>query len=405
MTIGVFFGSRSPEHDISIITGQLIISGLRDLGFKVVPVYLSKKGEWLLGEELGTLKTFTDPLVKIDPKKFGKYYLDLEESTPSSSPPYHGGEREGRLVFKKKGIFGKSLTIDLAFPAFHGSYGEDGTIQGLFEMFNMPYVGCGVAASAMAMDKILTKQYYEANQIPTPKFLYFDRNEWEEDKSLILEEIKTKLRWPVFVKPARLGSSIGMGKVKDSEKLEFAIEVALHFGERFLAEEAVEELMDVTCCLLGNEHPRPSLLQESVFSDEFFSYEEKYLKEGGAQLGKAHSKIIIPARLDDQKTAAIQAMAVKIFKLFGCSGIARVDFLYNKKTKKFYANEVNTLPGTLYHHLWKKSGLVLPELLKLLLDLSQERHARAQKITSTFESDLLKQTRSAKLGGLKRDRG
>lgn len=389
LTIGVFFGSRSPEHDISIITGQLIISGLKGLGYAVMPVYISKKGEWLLGEDFGNLKTFTDPSLFPSPHegRAGEgYYLDLVSS-------------RGKIVFKKKGIFGKEIVIDLAFPALHGSYGEDGTIQGLLEMLQVPYVGCDVASSALAMDKVLTKLLYKGSDIPTTKFLHFEAADWHKDQIKILSLIQSNSRWPVFVKPSRLGSSIGMAKARSRQELEFAVEVALHYDSKFLIEESVEDLMDVTCCVIGNENPTASLLQESVFAgSQYFSYEEKYLKEGGAQLGKAADSIVIPARLEPKTTAEIRELAMLIYKIFGCSGIARIDFLYDKTAKKHYANEINPLPGTLYHHLWKASGLELPELLEKLIGFALDRHGMKQKITHTFESDLLKKTHSIKLG-------
>lgn len=387
MNIGVFFGSRSPEHDISIITGQLIIAGLRDLGYAVVPVYLSKKGEWLIGEKLGKLETFTDPERKFDPQKYNKYYLDLEEGV-------------GKLVFKKKAFAGKKITIDLAFPAFHGSFGEDGSIQGFFEMVNLPYVGCGVTASAIAMDKVLTKQFYLQHGIATTKFIYFTKSEWDSGKDAICEKIKHEFEGAVVVKPARLGSSIGIAKVRDKNcrDLEFRIEVALHYDEKVIVEEAVEDLMDVTCCVIGNDHPTPSFLQESVFASELFNFEEKYLKEGGAGFGKGGGSIVIPARLSAAVSKEIQELAVRIFKDLECRGIARVDFLYDKHRGKYYANEVNPLPGTLYHHLWKASGLELPELLQKLLDLALERHEAKQKINHVFESDILRSVNSKKLG-------
>lgn len=383
-TIGVFFGSRSPEHDVSIITGQLIISGLKGLGYNVMPVYLTKKGEWLLGEELGIIKAFTDPNSRIDSKKLGNYFLDLEES-------------RGKLVFKKKGAFGSTVSIDLAFPAFHGSYGEDGTIQGLFEMFGIPYVGCDVASSAITMDKILTKQFYLASGIPTTKFVFFGKANWLADKNEVMRSIVEELKWPVFIKPARLGSSIGIAKVKEEKDLAQAIEVALHYDTGFLAEEAVEDLMDVTVALLGNEDPQTSELLETLFGDELYSYKEKYLQDGGTQLGKALSKIVIPARLDEKITKEIKELAVKIYELFGCSGTARVDFLYDKTSKKCYANEINTLPGTLYHHLWKASGVEFGELLERLIALARERSEAKKKIALTFESEILKQANSTKL--------
>ncbi len=384
LNIGVFFGSRSPEHDISIITAQLIISGLKGLNYNVIPVYLTKRGEWLVDGDLGELGTFTKPGREIHSKDYEDYYLDLEES-------------RGKLVFKKKGLSGRSLIVDLAFPAFHGAYGEDGTVQGMFEMFGIPYVGCDVVSSAITMDKIFTKQFYQASGVPTVDFIYFTRTECKKDRNKVMQTIEEHLKYPVVVKPARLGSSIGIAKAKTRKDLEFAMEVALHYGERFLAEACVENLMDLTIAVMGNEEPRASLIQESVFGDEVFSYQDKYLKEGGAQLGKAQSSIVIPARLPGNVSKEIQELALKIYRLFGCSGIARIDFLYDKTAQKYYANEVNTLPGTLYHHLWKASGIELPELLETLIGLALEKHEAAKKITSTFESEVLRQAHSLKL--------
>jgi len=380
MQVGVFFGSRSPEHDVSIITGEFIISGLKKLNHNVTPVYLDKQGRWFLGEELGKLSFFKDggDLDKLKP-----YYLDLAKSI-------------GKMVFKQKGLLGKEVEIDLAFPAFHGQNGEDGTIQGLFELCNIPYVGCDVASSAITIDKVLTKEFYLAHNIPTTKFISFSADDFVENKNKILQKT-TKLKYPLFIKPARLGSSIGITRAKDSKELEQAIEVAMHYENKILVEEAVENLMDVTCAVLGNENPRASVLQESLFGEDLFSYEDKYLENGGAQLGNAEDKLKIPARLDENTTKQIQEMAVKIFKLFGCSGTARVDFLYNKQTKKIYANEINTLPGTLYHHLWQKSGLEFNELLQELIRLAQEKYKSKKNLISSFDSVILKQANSMKL--------
>lgn len=387
MTIGVFFGSRSPEHDISIITGQLIISGLKKLGLDVVPVYMSKKGEWLIGQELGEIKYFTSPL-PIPPHrgegKFVQYYLDLEKS-------------HGKLVFRKKGVLGREITIDLVFPAFHGANGEDGTFQGLLEMFNVPYVGCDVTSSAVTMDKILTKQLFQEQGIPTPKFVFFDQTDWQSRQEELTGEISRKIKYPCFVKPARLGSSIGIVKVKDKSELMQAIEVALHYGERVLIEEGIENLMDLTVAVIGNDEPSASLVQESVFGDMLFSYDEKYLNDGGAQLGNAQKNIVIPARLDDETTNKVRSVAIRVFKVFGCSGIARVDFLYDKKAKKYYVTEVNTLPGTLYHHLWAKSGIELPDLLERLIKFAKQAHEYKNRYQTTFDSDILKMAGSAKL--------
>lgn len=302
----------------------------------------------------------------------------------------------GKLVFKQKKIFGKTITIDLAFPALHGSYGEDGTIQGLFEMFDIPYVGCGVTASAIAMDKVFTKLLYRAHAIPTTNFIFFTSREWTSEKENIMREA-IAMHFPLFVKPARLGSSIGISKAANEKELEFAIEMALHYDTKVIVEEGVENLIDITCAVLGNDEPIASLLQESAFAGDFFNYEEKYIKGGGAQTGTAEKKIIIPARLDERTTQEIRNAAIRIFKLFGCSGIARVDFLYDKTAQQWCANEINTIPGTLYHHLWKASGIPFEELLKRLINLAEETHREKNSVATAFASDILTQAASGKL--------
>ena len=382
-TIGVFFGSRNPEHDVSIITGQLIISGLKKLDYFVVAIYLDKQGRWYLGEQFSHLGQFTNPKSTCK-ENDTEWYLDLQKS-------------QGKFVFKKKGFRGETITIDIAFPAFHGQNGEDGTFQGLCELLNVPYVGCDVASSAVTMDKVLTKLMYKADTIPTTDFVFFTKSKWEENKKSIIKNIVDTLKLPVIVKPARLGSSIGITKAKTEKDLEFAIEVALHYDEKVIVEVCITHLMDVTCCVIGNDQPIASLLQESVFADDLFSYEDKYLEGGGAQLGNAKNSIVIPARLDEETTILIQNTAIQAYKLIGCSGIARVDFLYDMKTKKVYANEINTLPGTIYHHLWKASGIELPELLTKLITYANEKYDQKKEYSHTFASDLLKHANSVKL--------
>lgn len=381
--VGVFFGGKNTEHDISIITAQLIISGLKGLDYHVVPIYLNKKGEWLIGDKLGSLKYFRSSSQKINDSGFKKYFLDLENSS-------------GQIVFKKKGSFTKDIVVDLAFPAFHGPNGEDGTIQGLFEMFGVPYVGCGVAASAMAMDKDLTKKIFNANSIPTTKFQSFTSFEWAEQREKILKDL-ANLSLPFFVKPVHLGSSIGISKVTDMKNLADKIDVAFFYDNKVLVEEGVQNLMDITCCIIGNDKPIASLLQESKFQSDLFSFEEKYLQDGGGQFGKAEQSIIIPAPLDETTTRELQELSKQIFKTFNCSGIARVDFLYDKSAKKYYANEINPLPGTLYQHLWEKSGISLAELIEKLIKYADDKHEVQNKINHSFESSVLQNINSLKL--------
>jgi len=387
MNVGVFFGGKNTEHDVSIITGQLVIKELKQLGYSVLPIYISKEGKWFIDEKMDNLDFFKKLNDKNGLQGLNEFNINLNES------------KDGSANIKTQGFLPKSFKIDLAFPAIHGKNGEDGTLQGLLELLNIPYVGCDVPSSAISIDKVLTKLFYQRFNIPTTKFIYFQTKDWINKKNDLLKDIKNTLTWPVFVKPARLGSSIGMSKVKSEEELEFAIEVALHYDNKILIEESVEDLMDITVCVLGNDEPQASLIQESAYTKDFFTYEDKYINEGGAQTGNADKKIIIPASLEEKITEEIRNMAVETFKLFGCSGIARIDFLYDKTFKKYYANEINTLPGTLYYHLWQKSGIPLSDLLKNLLDLAKEKHKQKNKLTYTFESGILKQTEINKLKG------
>lgn len=384
--IGVFFGGKSPEHDISVITGELIISVLKKMPeYQVIPVYLDKRERFFIDEKLSSLAFFSAADYQDKLTSSGAYDLDLDASG-------------GCLVFKKKGLLSrKTVKIDLAFPAFHGNLGEDGSMQGVFNVFNIPYVGCDVAPSSVAMNKVLTKIFYQGLNIPTTKFVSYGRSEWEKNKAVILEEIKTSLQWPVFVKPPHLGSSIGITKVSDFKDLETACEVALHYDDQLLVEESVENLVDLTCAVRGYKNPQASLIQESSFSSDLFSYEDKYLSDGGAQLGQAEKKIIIPANLDEATTKNIQTASLKIFRALGCSGIARFDFLYNKVTKEYFANEINPLPGTLYHHLWEKSGVKIEELVGGLIADALIRQEEKDASTHSFSSEVLGQLKSLKL--------
>lgn len=384
-TIGVFFGSRSTEHDISIFTAQLIIHTLKKLGYNVVPIYINQNGKWLISDKLGILKNFTDPKHNIKKKdNFGKYYLDI-------------GNISKGMVFKKRGLAGKKITIDMAFPAFHGPYGEDGTIQGLFEMFSIPYVGCDVASSAIAMDKTLTKQICKANSLPTTKDIQFSKYDWQGNNQEILKRVEEKLKYPLFIKPVHLGSSIGISKVSTRNNLKEKIEVALFYDNKILVEEMVPNVMDITCAILGNENLRASLIQESTFKAAFFDFEEKYSTDGESQSGNNIKGLIIPARIEKDLTEDIIDSAKKAYKAVGCQGMARVDLLLNKTTKEYYINEINPMPGTLYSHLWKKSGLKLEELIKRLLLLARERYDKKQELTYNFESKVLDNVNSIKL--------
>ncbi len=389
-TIGVFFGSRSPEREVSIVTAILIMKGLRSLGYSVVPIYISAGGKWCSASVLEKIAFYQKDNYDKEAEKFANWLLKTNQ--------------KGKLFLVKNSFFKKEIIIDVAFPSLHGSFGEDGTIQGLFEMFQVPYVGCDTTSSAIAMDKVLTKKLYQQLNIPTTNFVYYiktnkDSDEWRDT---ILGLIKrNQLKYPLFVKPARLGSSIGISKVRTDEEMLFACEVAFHYDRKIIIEEGVEPVIDITCALrekLDGEI-EASLLQESLFEAPFLSYEEKYLNKGATQLGSVKGKgknYQIPAKLDEKLTKEIRDLSVKIFKEFGLSGISRVDYLVNSSTKDYYANEINTLPGTLYHHLWQASGISFKKLLKDLIIVAQKRFDYAQQLKYTFSSNILKKVSGVK---------
>ncbi len=383
MNIGVFFGGRNPEHDVSIITGNLVIKGLIDLGHNVIPVYITKKGEWLYSEEFKDINYFKN--------------LKNQEFKNAKRISLSFTKKNNGIVLIPKTLFSNEVSIELAFPALHGRNGEDGTIQGVFELLNIPYVGCNVTTSGITIDKVLTKLMYQRFNIPTAKFVFFSKDQYLENSDNVLKDIKANLPWPVIIKPSSLGSSIGISKANSDKELINAIEVALHYDTKVIVEELITDLSDLTIAVIGNTNPKASLIQESIFTKDLFTYEDKYISDGGAQTGNAEKKLVIPAELDKKTTEAITNMALEIYRSFECLGIARIDFLYNRTYKKFYANEINTLPGTIYHHLWKKSGMELNELLKNLIDYSLESFNKKEKLTYTFESSILSKANTSKM--------
>lgn len=393
-TIGVFFGSKSPEHDVSIITATRVIQALRAIGFSVVPVYVSKDGSLYLGPD-------TD-----DPEEKAlssiEYFRDDRGAKLAKLPEYRLRTQhlENGLSFRAETTFTTTtVDIDIAFPCFHGPHGEDGALHGMFRLANVPTVGCSQAASTVAMDKALTKLLYQQFDIPTTEFIYFTDNEWEDFQEKILEDLKY-FSLPLFVKPARAGSSIGITRVNDEENLKEAIDSAFAYDDKVVVEEGVEDVADLTVALAGNHNPDVSQVQESRFDDDFFSYEDKYIEDGGAQIGGADKQVIIPADIDEDKRERVRQLAVEIFANFELSGIARVDFLFDRETRELFANEINTLPGTLYKHLWEESGKSFSQLLRQLIRSAKQTHQEQDELTYTFDSAILEHAQGSKFGGV-----
>jgi D-alanine-D-alanine ligase len=273
----------------------------------------------------------------------------------------------------------EGLTLDVVFPVIHGPYGEDGTLQGLLELANVPYVGAGVLSSSVAMDKAVSKALFEARQLPVVAYTVVSGNDWDARRSEALGRVAKRMAFPLFVKPANLGSSVGISKVDDVVALEQAIDVARQFDRKVIVEVAVNQPRELECAVLGNDDPSPSLPGEIIPAGEFYDYEAKYLHDD--------SKLIIPASLTDDQTTQIQTMAKAAFKAIDCAGMARVDFLMDGSSGQLFLNEVNTIPGfttiSMYAKMWEASGTSYPQLLDRLIELALERHTQKQTLRTS----------------------
>ena len=387
LRVGVVFGSRSVEHEVSIVTALQVYQALDRTKYEPVPIYITKTGQWLTGEKLGELKSYSDL----------KLIAEGERAILSPEP----GSRE--LVVQGGGIFRKkaNVLVDVIFPCLHGTFGEDGTLQGLLELADVPYVGAGVVGSAVGMDKIIMKAAFRAAGQPPLNNTYFTRARWQREPETTLDEVEAKLRYPLFVKPANLGSSVGITRAVDRDGLRTALEVAASYDRRLLVEEGVENVMEINCSVIGNDDPMPSVLEQPVAWQEFLSYEDKYLRGGKGEGMKGASRRI-PAPISPELTEKIQTLAVEAFKAVDCAGIARIDVLVNEKTEEVFINEINTIPGSLSFYLWEPSGVPFTELTDRLIQLALERHAEKSRNQYSFDTTILKKVAAgAKMGGAK----
>jgi len=384
-TIAVFFGGKSTEHDISIITALSSVIKPLELSkkYNVVPVYIAKDGKWFCDEKLKDISLYR-----------GKKIDDFIQKSKPISVTFDGG-----MTLRKPGLTNKDIYVDIAFPAMHGPYGEDGSLMGLLRMAGIPYVGCDMQSSVIAMDKILSKIVAEKAGLDVVPDVVFNRDDFNNSTDKILNEIENKLKYPVFVKPPHLGSSIGVTKVSNRLELQNAIEVSLHYDTNCLVEMAVPNLREATLPIIGfGDNIIPSKLEEPLFgNDKYFDFETKYM-QGGKKGGKkgssergAQGYSNIPANFPKELYDRAEAVALAGYKAAGCSGIARVDILINEKTGKVYFNEINPLPGSLYAHNWRVNGMSSVDLVCKLVDFAQERFDSDNNVETTFSSGFLKQ--------------
>lgn len=383
-TIAVIFGGQSTEHDVSIVTALASIIKPLELTkqYKVEAVYIAKDGSWHWDEKLKDISLYQSGEIEEFVRRAPKIQLLFDN---------------GLTLVKSSQFTARKMhrRIDIVFPAMHGTHGEDGELMGLLEIANVAYVGCGVAASAVAMDKVLAKQVAEAGgTIESTPWVWFYSYELSTSHKKVLESI-SKLKYPLFVKPAHLGSSIGISKVENESELPNALEVAAHYDEKVIIEEGVQNLIEVTLPIMGNEELTPALLEQPLTKPEdFFDFDTKYMQGGKKGKGKSSGSqgySQIPADLPKELYKKAEQTGLDIYRALGCSGIARVDLLIDSKSGEVYFNEVNPLPGGLYAHNWRKAGISNVDLVAKLVDLALEKWAAKQKLTTTFNTNYLKQ--------------
>lgn len=384
LRVGVIYGGRSSEHEVSLASAAAVLTQLDPKQYEVIPICIQQDGRWSLADK--------------PPSALSEIELSARANSPALSSNKSGESREVHFLAypaesqimtihsdserTHEGIraFVSELCLDIVFPVVHGPFGEDGTLQGLLELANVPYVGTGVLGSAVAMDKAVAKILFASNDLPTVKHLVVRAGRWNTARNAVLEEISNLLTYPLFVKPANLGSSIGISKAADRPQLEQAIEIARQFDLKVLVEEAVPDARELEIAVLGNEEPEVSAPGEVLPTGEFYDYESKYLDD--------RTDYVIPAKLTSKQTSTLQAMAIEAFQVVEASGMARVDFLMAQETERFYLNEVNTIPGftavSMYAKLWQASGLGYPELLDRLINLALERHKEKQLLRTSL---------------------
>lgn len=388
-TIAVIFGGRSAEHDVSIVTALAAVIKPLELTrkYRIEAIYIAKDGAWYWDEKLKDIALYRSGKIQ-----------DFMHKTSPVSVQFDGG----MTLVKSSGIAGRKTVrkIDLVFPAMHGTYGEDGTLMGLLDMAGVPYVGCSVSASVLAMDKVLAKEVAQANDIPVTKFVTFARADLERDPAMALRRIRKHLQLPVFIKPAHLGSSIGITRAADDASLRNGLEVAAHYDDKIIVEEAVQNLIEVTLPIMGNDQLTPALLERPMTDPEaFFDFDTKYMAGGkkgkggkgmkGTKGAQGYSQL--PAELPTGLYARAEATGMDVYKALGCTGTARVDLLIDSKTENIYFNEVNPLPGSLYAHNWNRAGVSNVELVEKLVQLAKERFQERKALTTTFTTNFLQQ--------------
>ena len=397
--VGVLFGGKSVEHEISIISAIQAIGYLDRNKYDVIPIYITKNNEFYVGEEVGKIESYTD--INALMKSSQRVIMVRDDNKVN-------------LIKYPQKMFSKGVVdyIDIAFPVVHGTNVEDGTLQGFLKMFNIPYVGCDVLSSAVGMDKYVMKTVLKDNGIPVLDCKCYTAKQYDENEDAIIEEIENAIGYPLIVKPVNLGSSIGISKAENRTELYDSLDTAFRYATKVLVETAVQNLKEINCSVLGDyEDAEASECEEPVSSDKILTFAEKYIGDGsakgakgskggvkssGGSKGMATLKRKIPADITAQQRDEIRALAVKAFKCLGCGGVSRIDFMMDTETGNIWLNEINTIPGSLSFYLWEPIGVKYSELLDRMISLALKREREGENITYTFDSNVLQ---GVKLGG------
>ncbi len=388
--VALIFGGCSPEHEVSIVTAHQVHNALAE-NYQVIPIYVTKGGTWLTGDALSELSTFSEGELP-RPADFDKVTIEFHPI-----PQFVVTRRHwlGQNVQKRN-----VLPVDVVFPAIHGMHGEDGTLQGLLELMNFPYVGAGLVGSAVGMDKIMMKAILNENGLPILPYLNWTKQAWETERDALLDRVETTLSYPVFVKPAMSGSSIGVGRATNRDELTTAAEVAGHYSRRVLVEQAVETPLEINCAVMGIDAPVASVCEQPVTAANFLSFDDKYLHQEEASAGMAGADRKIPAPISEKLTLHIQNLALQTFQVLDCAGVARVDLLVDAD-ENVYVNEINTVPGSFSYYLWEHDGTEFPQLVSALINLAFTAYNEKNGLTYRYDTNLLSQA-GARLSKLKR---
>ncbi len=388
--LGVMYGSRSCEHEVSVISALQLMQAVDREKYDVIPVYISMQGVWFTGEPLRQMSTYTP--FREDQKGLVRVTLDM---TPGS----------GALLTLEqgKGLLGGGTKLrvvarlECIIPVFHGMHGEDGTLQGLLEMANLPYASPGVAGSAVGMDKIIMKRHFQGAGFPVLPGIWFSRQEWKDNRDVVLDRIEKEIGYPVYAKPANLGSSIGVSRAENREELAEALELAFVYDRRVLLEQGLTNPIELNCSVVGfDTEIKASVLEMPVTSGALLSFANKYLQGGGGSKGMASLARVVPAPIEDSLRDQLQTLSKDIFRELDLKGVVRIDYMYDVESEKLYVTEVNTIPGSMAYYLWEKSGMNYTALIDEMVRCALKAHQEKNDNNYAFASDILK---NVQLGG------